>query len=151
MTIQQYSMEKYAKKLCDAVEAYDYPVVTYDFQNGREVCHENMCQVEEKIQTQLLSEDPEEVRNGLSNVIYWGYASQRSEGKGPCDGYVPMTGRQKDRIPKFQKVDDRDIDRFIQLVKDLGRIPTEWHQKYRASRIQWCLVHKQSGDVPMSL
>ncbi len=77
MTIQQYSMEKYAKKLCDAVEAYDYPTVTYDFQNGKEVCHENMRQVEEKIKLQLLSKNLDDIKHGLSNVLYWGNAKDR--------------------------------------------------------------------------
>ncbi len=115
----QYPMKKYTKELCDAVKAYDYPAVTYDFQNGKEVCHKNIRQVEENIKTQLFSPNPEEVKDGLSNVLYWGYASLRREGNGPCDGYIPMTGRQKDRIPKFQKVCDSDLNRFIQTIRDL--------------------------------
>ena len=66
----QYLMEKYAKVLCDAVEAYKYPTVTYDFQNHREVCHQNMGQVEKKIQAQLFNSNPEDVKDGLSNVLY---------------------------------------------------------------------------------
>ncbi len=65
-------MEKYAKALCDAVAGYSYPKVTYDFENNREAYHENMRQVEETIKSQLLSKNLEEVKDGLSNVLYWG-------------------------------------------------------------------------------
>ena len=127
-------MENYAKVLCDAVKAYCYPAVTYDFKLGKENNHcepdtthqvkshrQCMREVEENIRSQLLSKNPEEVKNGLSNVLYWGYASQRKEGDGPCDGYIPMTGRQKDRIPKFCRhvnENKRKLDRFSHLARN---------------------------------
>ncbi len=116
MTIQQYSVKKSANILCAAVRSYNYPAVTYDFQNGKEVCHENISQVEDKILSQLHSKNLQEVRDGLSNVLYWGYASRRREGNGPCDGYIPMTGRQKDRIPKFRKVNSVKISQFMEMT-----------------------------------
>ncbi len=68
--------EEYALKMCDAVEAFDYPAVTFDSETNREIRHSDMTGVERHIRNQLLSDNLGEVKNGLSNVIYWGFASQ---------------------------------------------------------------------------
>lgn len=62
--------------LRDAINGYNYPCVTYDFKRDEKVCHLNMLSVESAIRRQLLSGDVDEVKDGLSNVLYWGYASQ---------------------------------------------------------------------------
>ena len=120
MTIQQYAMDKYTKKLCDAVEAYDFPAVTYDFNYGIEInrCEsdpthevkkrrECMREVEKTIGAQLLCEDIDVVKDGLSNVLYWGFATQK--------------GRQIDRVHIFRnKVKDFQINRFKSVVRNLS-------------------------------
>lgn len=60
--------------LSKAIQHYDFPSVTYDFSSHREETHNSMREVEAEIRASLLANDLESVRNGLANVIYWGYA-----------------------------------------------------------------------------
>ena len=53
--------------------AYSYPKVTYDFSTNQFCSHTTMGEVEQVIRRQLLSGDPTQTRDGLSNVIFWGY------------------------------------------------------------------------------
>jgi len=53
---------------------YAFPRVTRDFGAGIERMHESMLSVEAHIHEQLTSDEPAVVRDGLSNVLYWGYA-----------------------------------------------------------------------------
>jgi hypothetical protein len=57
-----------------AIKGYDFPCVYYDFLNGHPVQHTNMLPVEKFIRSDLISRNPELVKNGLSNVLYWGFA-----------------------------------------------------------------------------
>lgn len=59
--------------LADAINNYDFPKITYDFQSGKEVSHHSMRQLETSISDNLTSEDIIDVKDGLSNVLYWGY------------------------------------------------------------------------------
>ena len=98
-----YGLEEYARQICAAQAAYKYPAVTYDFTAHRECRHTTMADVEKRIQEQLRSRNQEEVNDGLSNVLYWGYASQ--------------PGRQRDRVGKFrEKVTTEQIKEFINLL-----------------------------------
>jgi hypothetical protein len=67
------------EELRRAAGAYDYPAVTYDFGNGRERQHGSMSTVEEEIRSALRSPDPAAIRDGLSNILYWGF--YRSPGR----------------------------------------------------------------------
>ena len=60
--------------LSDAIGAYDFPPVTYDFAAGREEAHATMGGVEDVIGALPRSGDAAKVKDGLSNVLYWGYA-----------------------------------------------------------------------------
>ena len=112
--MRQLKLDEYARRLCAAKNAYNYPKITcYDFNSFLqkkklslyETQHQNMLDVEELIRGQLLSQDIEVVKDGLSNVLYWGYASQR----GPCvkrEGRY-KGGRQYNRICIFR----RDVTR----------------------------------------
>ena len=90
---EQYSMEKYAEVLCEAVEEYDYPAIIYDFDSRKEINYcesdpehesethrEHMFEMEEKIRSQLLCKDIEVVKDGLSSVLYWGNAKDSRQG-----------------------------------------------------------------------
>lgn len=57
-----------------AVSAYDFPAVTYDFSAGREIRHPSIQDVEQQISGMLVSSNLSDLRNGLSNVLYWGFA-----------------------------------------------------------------------------
>ncbi len=61
-------------RLEDAIVDYDFPRVFFDFQSGREVRASSMADVEDAICQLLRSAVTEDVRDGLANVIYWGYA-----------------------------------------------------------------------------
>ena len=60
--------------LVAAIDAYDFPCVTYDFSLNVEREHHSMRSVEEEVRSCLLSDNIEIVKNGLSNVLYWGYS-----------------------------------------------------------------------------
>jgi hypothetical protein len=62
------------KALAEAVHGYDFPAVTYDFAKDLEIAHESMIRVEDEIRLSLISDDWMAVRDGLSNVLYCGYA-----------------------------------------------------------------------------
>ncbi len=103
---------QYVSLLREAVESYDYPTVVYDFQTGSEIRHTDMAAVEEYIRAVLRSPDPGRVRDGLSNVLYWGYARQ--------------PGRRDARVRDFRDVvpyDDPRLARFADLVRSLGEPP----------------------------
>lgn len=59
--------------LVAAIDAYDFPCVTHDFSTNIEIEHHSMRSIEEEIRSCLLSDNIEIVKNGLSNVLYWGY------------------------------------------------------------------------------
>ena len=61
------------QSLRDAIAAYDFPPITYDFVRNRERVHPGMRELERAIVADLLSIDMNHVRNGLSNVLYWGF------------------------------------------------------------------------------
>lgn len=61
--------------LHDAIGNYAFPPVYYDFEAGIEIVANNMEEVEHVISGQLLSINTEEVRQGLANILYWGYAN----------------------------------------------------------------------------
>jgi hypothetical protein len=60
--------------------------------------------LERFVRAQLLSAKHVDIKNGLSNVIYWGYATSR--------------GRLKDRVKRFRsEVNDRQIIEFSKSVQ----------------------------------
>ena len=71
--IKQLSRKKYAALLCETVEKYPYPTVTYDFVKGKEICHGSMYGVEKCIHDLLYSACLSDIKDGLSQILYWGY------------------------------------------------------------------------------
>jgi hypothetical protein len=57
-----------------AIQDYDFPFVTFDYRLKLETQHQSMRQVEAVIQQQLRADKLDLVKDGLSNVLYWGYA-----------------------------------------------------------------------------
>lgn len=108
----QLPRRQYVSLLREAVESYDYPRVVYDFRTGSEIRHTGMAAVEKHIAALLRSTDPGGVRDGLSNVLYWGYARQ--------------PGRRDARVRDFRDdtpADDARLARFADLVRPLGEPP----------------------------
>ncbi len=66
--------ENQVEILRNAIAAYSFPCVLYNFENGYEISHPTMSPVEEAIRHDLLSGNNDSVMNGLSNVLYWGFA-----------------------------------------------------------------------------
>ena len=82
-------LPEYADVLCKALWCFSFPKVTFDFRNSQRTQHENMRGVEECIGALLSHEDQVDVKDGLSNVLYWGsLLSHRLSNKGglnlPC-------------------------------------------------------------------
>ena len=59
----------------DAIMGYSFPAVYYDFHENREVQASSMADVEHVISGQLRSVHTEGVKNGLANILYWGFAN----------------------------------------------------------------------------
>ena len=96
---------EYAARLREAVGRYDFPKVFYDRREARERRCDDMRGVEERIGALLRSGDPGGVRDGLSNVLYWGYARQ--------------PGRRDFKVRAFRDatpVGDPRLRRFAELV-----------------------------------
>lgn len=93
----------YASTLCAAIREYRFPPVTFDFQAREETRHADMRGVEDRIRGLLTAPSRQEMKDGLSNVLYWGYANS----PGPRD----------DRVGKFRKgVTDDQLDCFAELA-----------------------------------
>jgi len=60
--------------LNNAINGYSFPCVCYDFNDDRPLNFQNMKMVEEFVRKDLKSGDYNSVKNGLSNVLYWGFA-----------------------------------------------------------------------------
>ena len=60
--------------LSEAIREYTFPCVYYDFLNDCPSPQPNMRLVEGLIRDDLISGDLDLVKNGLSNVLYWGFA-----------------------------------------------------------------------------
>ena len=101
-------LQQYAALLCEAIRDYDFPAVTYDFTEEKELHHDSMLGVEQYIGALLRSKDLSAVKDGLSNVLYWGYAQQ--------------PGRRDFKVRDFRKTipdPERDpkLDQFAQLIR----------------------------------
>ena len=94
----------YASALCAAIREYDFPTVTCEFDAGeKEIRHADMGGVEDRIRGLLISSSRKQVKDGLSNVLYWGYANS--------------PGRRRYRVGRFRKdVTDDQLDRFAEIA-----------------------------------
>lgn len=96
--------EESKKKLEEAIKDYDFPAVYFDFENEREIIANNMLEVENYIKSKLTSNSIQEVKDGLSNVLYWGHAK---------------TGYRSTRVYNFRtKVLNKQIEDFQEIAKN---------------------------------
>lgn len=90
------------RELDDAIRAYAFPSVYFDFARGCEVKAPGMSAVEVEIRNLLVSTAPDRIRDGLANVIYWGYA---------------QIGYRSFRVRRFRdQVTADQLDRFQTLI-----------------------------------
>ena len=102
-----------AHAIRDAIEHYCYPKVTCsDFNKWRERPHNAMADVERTIRDQLASKEILNIKDGLSNVLYWGHR---------------RAGYYKKRVENFRKkvTDDalnqaRSVFRALCNTKETG-------------------------------
>lgn len=59
--------------LTEAIKAYDYPPVTYDFAQEREVRFSTMRSLDDYLQNLLRTSDVLSLKDGLSGILYWGH------------------------------------------------------------------------------
>lgn len=74
MSMPKLPLQDYVRHLTECLSSYSFPRVTFDFICDRERRHETMHEVEDSIAAALRSESLADVRDGLSNVLFWGYA-----------------------------------------------------------------------------
>lgn len=61
------------KSLDISIKKYNFPAVYFDFDSKQEIRAADMPELETYIQGSLTSEREQDVKNGLANVLYWGY------------------------------------------------------------------------------
>ena len=106
---------KQMEQLNEATIGYVFPAVYFDFVNGTEIRAENMAEVENRIYIQLASNEIPDVKYGLANVLYWGYAQIGYRGNRVDDFINKVTERQ---IIEFIEVRNDDIP----TMRDISRI-----------------------------
>lgn len=82
---------------------YDFPCRLFDFNTKQEIIFENYRELERYLKHQLLSNDILQIKDGLSNVLYWGYN---------------RIGYGKIRLKRFRdKVTFEQLQSFANLMK----------------------------------
>ena len=108
------SLTDYSALLCRTVQAFSFPAVTFDFVDNRECRHSDMRGVETRVHELLCSSDPGAVRDGLSNVLYWGWAQ--------------APGLRDFKVAAFRKKlqpGDRRLAGFRKLVRSMPESATD--------------------------
>ena len=107
-------IDEYAQDICAAIDSYDFPAVTYDFGPApfsgsdpeRIGTHGSMIGVEKTIKKQMFKPGLGGVKDGLSNILYWGYAD--------------LPGRQNNRVPRFRrKVTSTQLAIFSHVARNM--------------------------------
>lgn len=62
------------KMLQAAVKEYNFPAAHYDFKQNRPILNLSIRDLEDRIHKQLLSQEINDIKDGLSNILYWGYS-----------------------------------------------------------------------------
>ena len=63
------------RDLQKAIENYNFPTVAFDFKLNKELQFDNMHDLEKHVLNLLLNPDITAIKDGLSNVLYLGYAT----------------------------------------------------------------------------
>ena len=94
--------DEYATRWCEALDRYWYPTVTFDFRDEQERRHEDMRGVERRIGKLLRSDDLRDVRDGLSCVLYWGFARQGLRDRRVSDFRGRVGSTEDERLARFR-------------------------------------------------
>lgn len=102
--------ERQISELDQAIATYAFPIVYFDFGANVEVRSRDMRAVEAAIRGMLVSATTDRIRDGLANVIYWGWAQK--------------PGFRDVRVHRFRNhVSQEQIGRFHVLIATEG-VPT---------------------------
>lgn len=102
--------------LQESISGYSFPAVYYDFINELEITVNSMGEMEPVIREMLISEEPQIVKHGLANIIYWGNANAGYQMHRTRDF---LSGTPIDKIESFQVlVSDNHIPSLTE-VKNL--------------------------------
>ena len=82
------------EELHKAIKEFSFPPEDYDFFLGRAECLEDTRAVEVRIKPNLIFGDTEGVKNGFSNVLYWGFARMGFRDKRVKDFRTKVTTAQ---------------------------------------------------------
>lgn len=94
--------------LKNSISRYSFPAIYYDFINNRQINPKDMRVLEEYILRLLRSKNIADVKYGLANVLYWGYAN---------------VGYRDTRVNIFiNNTKDKQIKSFQELVLN-GTVP----------------------------
>ena len=103
---ESFPIAEYARKLCKAKKSYDFPLVTYDFVADTKCYHPGMLEVEGYIGELLRSGERERIKDGLSNILYWGWARRK--------------GLQRSWVKNFRcKV---EVDQLVEFAEIAGSL-----------------------------
>jgi hypothetical protein len=90
-------------KLVEAIGAYSYPAVTYDFVGGRELRFSSMNELDYHLQNLLKTDDVQSLKDGLSGILYWGHY---------------LAGYRDSRVATFRRtVTDVQLQRAIRTFR----------------------------------
>lgn len=99
--------------IIEAVDAYDYPPVTYDFRKDREHRFENIRGLESYLRDLLRSLDEQRVRRA---VLYWGFYRVGYKGQRVKQFREKATNQQlRSAIEVFQTLEGADLRRLKNL------------------------------------
>lgn len=98
-----------------AVSAYDFPLLYWDFENDTRAAAASIGDLEDLIRGQLISTDPEMVKRGLANVVYWGNATA---GYGSVRMTRFLTGITTGQLVRFQAL----VAQGAATVKEIRRL-----------------------------
>ena len=118
------TLPEYAALLCDALRSYDFPAVTCEFMtdgNLKPCRHDSMLEVESHIGSLLRSADRAKIKDGLSNVLYWGWARKPMLGKHKVEKFRRARGIRNadDRRAAGRHVTTDMIQRFASVVESM--------------------------------
>src|SRR6266481_2276954 len=102
--------------LLQAINAYDYPPVTYDFSQQREVCFSNMQNLDDYLGCLLHSSDARNVQDGLCGILYWGhYRSGIRDHRVNRFRTMVTSDQLEQRIKTFNALDGTSLRRLREL------------------------------------
>ncbi len=109
------SLPEYAVLLSKALSCFSFPPVTLDVHTKGERPHEDMRGVEACIGAALRSDHVARVRDGLSDVLFWGYARQGRRDfrvrKLPGEDAIGRRRATAGRIPGVRAIEAGDLHR----------------------------------------